>query len=254
MGQSLFGFVLRRTRLGAELVFDPIESIGILSYQRPFVDLTKSDILRWRLAQQGLQNYPALLSYKTGFTLLSGQLATKYIHLKHRTECCTFRVLNFPNLDMLKQNFTFAKQPTRTLLLTLMVSGLFYGLLHIAAWNAPFRSHVEQLLWRISSLTLAISGFIPLVVWALLVIVVYLNDNVVKRLRRKMGGFKIPDFLKIPMVFVLFCLVSLIIAGGALIYVFSRVYLLVECFLALPYLPPSTLKMPLWSQYFIHLS
>jgi len=42
----------------------------------------------------------------------------------------------------------------------LIVSGIVYGGLHALAWNAPFRNSTEQLLWRISSIT--IMGYGPI--------------------------------------------------------------------------------------------
>lgn len=38
------------------------------------------------------------------------------------------------------------------------VMGLVYGGLHCVAWNAPFTSSVERVLWRLSSITIAATG------------------------------------------------------------------------------------------------
>jgi hypothetical protein len=37
-------------------------------------------------------------------------------------------------------------------------AGLEYGGIHLAAWNAPFTTKAQRLLWRVSGLTLAVSG------------------------------------------------------------------------------------------------
>jgi len=38
--------------------------------------------------------------------------------------------------------------------------GLIYGALHCAAWNAPFPSRLEALLWRVSSVAVSATGFL----------------------------------------------------------------------------------------------
>jgi len=38
--------------------------------------------------------------------------------------------------------------------------GLIYGALHCAAWNAPFPSRLESLLWRVSSVAVSATGFL----------------------------------------------------------------------------------------------
>ncbi|OCL05632.1 hypothetical protein AOQ84DRAFT_379409 [Glonium stellatum] len=74
-------------------------------------------------------------------------------------DCYTERIQNWPRFgftswdegleDVHEQfyvGFTFA--------------GLTYGGLHLVAWNAPFPTRVEGLLWRVSSMALAASGIV----------------------------------------------------------------------------------------------
>jgi hypothetical protein len=44
------------------------------------------------------------------------------------------------------------------LCLAFIVAGLVYGALHLLAWQAPFVSDRERILWRISATSIAASG------------------------------------------------------------------------------------------------
>lgn len=48
--------------------------------------------------------------------------------------------------------------------------------------------------------------------------------------------------------------VELSVLGATLLYLFSRVYLVVECFISVGRLPESAFDTPSWSQYMPHLS
>jgi hypothetical protein len=119
-------------------------------------------------------------------------------------------------------------------------AGLIYGAMHLCAWNAFFSSKAQLDLWHISSLTLAVSG--PAILLSLLA---------------RKGT---PQFEAHPKRWKTF-VVKWIIYGSiicfyvcfALLYIFARVYLVVECFLSLAHLPPSAFKIPVWSQYVPHI-
>jgi len=128
-------------------------------------------------------------------------------------------------------------------LLGLTLAGLIYGGLHELAWQAPFTSHAQKLLWRICATALTASGgavilsalFLRLI-WDLIVRVEsYQNDagNII-------GAFVAAGT---------FMLVFL----AAVFYLFSRAYLVIECFLSLAYLPDAVFQQPRWNGYFPHI-
>ncbi|KUJ21660.1 uncharacterized protein LY89DRAFT_664837 [Mollisia scopiformis] len=152
MGQSLFGFGFRRRMLYSARD-KKLQDIGILHIKRPFIDLTSSDILLWRLASQGLRDYPLFHNLPQGQYV--GHENTQ-VHRSFLTEFCIDRALNVPGEEK-----NFSGDNSRSILYTFLVAGLCYGMLHLSAWHAPFRSHAEAVLWRISAITLAVSGFVP---------------------------------------------------------------------------------------------
>ncbi|PVH97583.1 hypothetical protein DM02DRAFT_684776, partial [Periconia macrospinosa] len=129
---------------------------------------------------------------------------------------------------------------TRTgwVLAGIWIAGIVYGGLHLLAWNAPFPTLAQQLLWRISTTTLTASGPIFTLGMGVSFIGEWLDERM-----------NVDEWVLFIVVipYVLFCLY-------VVFYIFCRVYLVVECFITLPYLPPSAFKVPLWSQYFIHFS
>ncbi|KAL2671474.1 hypothetical protein Neosp_014064 [[Neocosmospora] mangrovei] len=117
-------------------------------------------------------------------------------------------------------------------LLTLMddgflIAGLVFGGIHCAAWNFPFPTPVEQLLWRIASLLSA--GLLPLFYGVLL------YDIHVKG----------PRLLRLPLP-----AFKVIFTLG---FVLARLYLIVEVFRSLFYLPPSAF-VGTWTAHIPHVS
>lgn len=71
----------------------------------------------------------------------------------------TDRVRNLPRFDNFGQNLP--------LLLGFGFVGLIYGGLHCVAWNAPFVSELERILWKLSSIVITATGLVAalLLVW-----------------------------------------------------------------------------------------
>jgi hypothetical protein len=135
-----------------------------------------------------------------------------------------FRVAGWPArafAHMVKVAFTF--------------SGLCYGCLHLTAWDAVFPSNTQKLLWRISCLGLAASGF-------LLAALEYLFGLLYEHASQ---AHVLPRLCKALLLF------SVVVT--ALFYAFCRVYLVVDCFIVMGHLPESVYRVPVWSQYFPHI-
>lgn len=115
---------------------------------------------------------------------------------------------------------------SNSILVGFTLAGLVYGGMHLLAWVAPFRTHVETVMWRGSCLVLACSG--PLLLLSVLC-----------------GGEDSNVHLA-AIVYLVFMLL-------ALFYVVARVFLVAECFLELFHLPEEVYQMPNWLRYWPHL-
>jgi hypothetical protein len=122
--------------------------------------------------------------------------------------------------------------------LAFTLAGIVYGGLHLLAWNAPFKSDVQRLLWKVSALAVAFSG--PAV------IVFSLAIEIIGKLDDYLGYYHLVEVC-------LECVVPLIVGATAIFYVLARTYLVVECFISFAYLPDSAFKQPPWSAYFVHV-
>lgn len=158
-----------------------------------------------------------------------GRIRTRWQHSKDEKR---------PAFIARSRNWSDFNSDTDVDLLTYMVgfsvAGLLYGGLHMLAWTAPFHTRTQMILWRMSSLSLVVSGPAILAGSRLLIMLVALDFG----------------FLKYPMVFI----VSLLIFCFVIFYIFVRVYLIVECFLSLTHSPDSVYSVVPWSQYFPHIT
>jgi hypothetical protein len=105
------------------------------------------------------------------------------------------------------------------------IGGTLFGSIHFAAWNFDFPTPVERTLWRISCILLLILPLIgTLMYWAALHYARKwgTTDNRVNRVLKPLGYTFIP------------------------VYLFARLFLLVEVFRSLAYLPPSAYKAVQW--------
>ena len=108
------------------------------------------------------------------------------------------------------------------------VAGVIFGGIHCAGWFSNFPSSDEAMLWRVSSAVLTGTAFLlPLHVW------LYISSS-----------FPWQDSDD------LFILVSAIIL---LVYVVSRLLLLVEAFISLRHLTPGMLALVKWTSFIPHI-
>ena len=107
------------------------------------------------------------------------------------------------------------------------VVGVIFGGIHCAGWFFNFPSNVEAMLWRVSSAVLTGTAvLLPLLALRLAVI---FDDRQFKR-------FGIP-FLTVVL----------------LVYVVSRLLLLVEAFISLRHLTPGMLALVTWTSFIPHI-
>jgi len=139
----------------------------------------------------------------------------------------------------------------------LAVTSLLYGGLHLVAWNAPFQTRTQKLLWRISAICIAGAGpgilFITLIAILVAFALVALYEAWLEK--SDFSCTSAPLHILYWLSVVLLTLVGIaIVVSGALLYVGARVYIVVECFLSLPYLPDIVFQEPQWQRYFPHIS
>jgi hypothetical protein len=222
-----------------------------LPFQDEWVDIPGCDISRWVLAHE----------YKLGL----GRL------IPNNPVCD--RTTNFPPPGDFQDDWL--------LYLGFCLLGLIYGGLHCAAWNAPFTTDVEALLWRISSVAAASAGILLPILWELssenghtiafgkpfgwvydwgLAKLHIFYDNTPKsgpesRLLTLLRSidFSVAIFFFCGCILVAFVRWAFLF-GFILLYCVARVYLVVECFINLAHLPDSAFQVPQWSQYVPHIS
>ena len=124
-------------------------------------------------------------------------------------------------------------------LLAIILTGLFYGGLHALAYGLPLRSRAETLCWQISCLTVACFG--PFVaIWSNLTQLNYNWASEEKSVRWQLHSIRHYVFVGIEL-------------PAHVLYVLSRIFLVVEVFLSLPYVDPGVFQTPNWSIYFPHI-
>lgn len=123
---------------------------------------------------------------------------------------------------------------------TALASGLF-GSFHALAWNFVFGTHAERVLWRFSSICIAL---FPAVALPLVLLVIPSRPSEeIKRL-----------FQEERLYWSLGTVVILCLGAYSLGNLLARTYLVFESFYALPDSPPSVYVVPHWAAYLPHIS
>ncbi|KIK66310.1 hypothetical protein GYMLUDRAFT_157806 [Collybiopsis luxurians FD-317 M1] len=113
----------------------------------------------------------------------------------------------------------------------LFQAAVAFGAIHCAAWNFPFPTSLEQLLWRISSL---MATLMPI----LYTVFLYIGQVFLRRCL----GKTLTRFLAVTFDFIIL-----------LLYISARLALIIQSFLALRDLPPSALQGVVWSTFIPHI-
>jgi hypothetical protein len=293
MGQSLFGFCARYPD-GKKKLTSAVKKHGFLHLHLPFLTLSPADILRLEMAQECYAVYPSLLEHQ--FVRKHPTAPMQW----HASDVLCRRVEDLPISS--GDASRIVSDSDVSILVSLFISGLAYGGLHLLAWSPPVRTATETLLWRISGVTTIVYGAMPLFIILFIIAGYYACRGVAWTYKRVAPGwlrngvvalfmrvFKwvrevlsrlvdwidvlleirvvlwvftcvliVPAFVVVAVVVIaLVAVVGVgvaVVVGASLFYVFSRIYLVVECFISVGRLPESAFETPYWAQYMPHLS
>jgi len=122
------------------------------------------------------------------------------------------------------------------------LAGLFYGGMHLLAWNGPFPSRVQRAVWKTSASLIAASGPVVGILW-LAACVAHMLASCLPKL--------VSNFPNVKSVLSLSLFTATVILPIS--YLMTRTSLVVECFISFASLLNSVLQVPSWSQYFPHV-
>ena len=272
--QTLYGFGFGPRASGLTQLRDLrdiVGSTGILGFKTAPLDLSNADVRCWELAAEGLRYYHSPTSnglppYKLAKTpRISGyevQDSPGDSEVQWKNMVCDqafggdyvtdrARMLrgDTDQTRMLRGDIeVLTLGRYKRMLLGLTLAGVWYGGLHVLAWQAPFSTQAQEKLWRICSVVLASSGFLATIFFYLMhLLSVYIDDMMdpassIFRAFDQLGRW--PTILCMGLILLSYCL----------LYVFARVYLVVECFINLAHLPEGVYEVSSWSQYVPHIT
>ena len=216
---------------------------GLMTRNTAVDHFSPTDLKRWTLALQAIQRYDLEQDMRT----------------RHQNPTAAGRNL-VPRVKPRIDNIIYELSRIE-LWLGLAVAGSMYGGLHLVAWNAAFSSKVEETLWRIAASSVALTGFLvgPLVFWSRFAIA---DRGLTGLLKRNWEGQELRQSQKNrtqvwgEIILAALFLVSMCTLVPLLwfTYIFSRVYLVVECFKNLAHLPAGAYQLPQWSSYVPHIT
>ncbi|KAF9876123.1 hypothetical protein CkaCkLH20_06569 [Colletotrichum karsti] len=158
-----------------------------------------------------------------------------------------------------------------------ITSSLYGGVHLILGWNGPMHTHAEVMLWRLASIMITVPWsymviglpyFAVILTTCLLIVVavglmyaptfaVCWTMTQIKGTERRallspgIRHFVVTICAAACSIFFAFPFVMVVTVVAA--YLLARVYIVVECFLSLPYAPESAFHLPNWSSYTFHL-
>jgi hypothetical protein len=236
-GQSISGFNLARlngTYLLDNMILNPargeVGELGILSLRRHYIEYDLYDLRRWTLSYQG----------HCVWNLYTGLAVNPLVD----------RLGEFSGEFTLSEGSSLREHRSVILFLVFSFAGLVYGGIHLTAWAAPFRSATQLLLWRMSGLVIAGSGLgvaFLLVAATIMHFMDKIRFSIVRRSPFLQRFFNFPCNVLTNISF------YLLIFSVCVLYLFARAYLVIECFLSLPYSPTDIFKQPEWTSYFPHI-
>ncbi|KAF8417484.1 hypothetical protein EV426DRAFT_578114 [Tirmania nivea] len=145
-----------------------------------------------------------------------------------------------------------SEQETRMEWLQLTLIGLVYGGAHLSTWNNRFPSNLELWMWRSASMLTAVS-------MGVFILTIYIGIYIGKLLDDKDGPDDqepIPKKEDLKSKLKRYCSRAWALCIGLSIIpvLFARLYLLVECFIALRRLPADSYQTVAWAETWPHFS
>jgi hypothetical protein len=211
---------------------------------------------------QDFKNYPSLLCYTAAD--------------RRRWNMAYFATLEYPRIcdtldkdinlvqdsaENLPTRFTFAnlfKYFTEdiTFMVAFTLAGFFNGGMHLAAWNAPFATSAQRLLWQISAISITSTG--P--AFLLILFMLHFGPNLCIALHSRFrlattttSGGALNTAFNTASTINLSGLLLFLFWVAMLLYPFGRFYLLAESLISLRYLPDSIFVQLNWSGYWPHI-
>ncbi|KAK1760067.1 hypothetical protein QBC47DRAFT_231 [Echria macrotheca] len=296
-GKSLFG--LSMPRFGYDTLPCGLRVPHYLRVPRARdIYLKENGMKRWKFASDAIQRYgfweqrsrgwkpPTTPAEKTDFMLSRRNLRRRLMSFEN---CFAFTVPNYvnpfgdtadPNIGTRNEKEVFQGSES--------LAGIVYGGLHMTAWNAPFPTDAQSLLWKVSSITLMAVGAAGTVLLTLIWLqqrqrqdrdareayqaagseVEYFDDYVVpeqqvqqprskslyERDEKQKDERGVLMTLRPTALFLALIMLGVTYVCYVLLFFMARVFILVESFLVIPWLPDSVFLSPRWSKYFPHLS
>ncbi|KAK0748682.1 hypothetical protein B0T21DRAFT_407173 [Apiosordaria backusii] len=224
-----------RTMPGFSLVED---SLNWLRKHRPDEYLPLSnhpDLLRFRKAKE------CYIQYARSMTELWARDGEWWL---------VDRARNWPNSNT-KLHVSSDRRLLQSMSFSLFIAGLAYGGLHLLAWSPPVQTVTEVLLWRISGIAIIAWG-------AILEAFAFFSYLPLERDLRVLDHFTasfkalFTRFMPERVQVFLGTMLALYVGYAMLLYPSSRIYLVVECFNSVRYLPESAFETPHWAEYLPH--
>ncbi|TVY82104.1 hypothetical protein LSUE1_G004253 [Lachnellula suecica] len=217
-------------------------------YQPAAIHLDAIGVRRWTLAAEFIQANSLLSSGRISRFFTSGPGHQELEFVVHE-------VANWPaNSGLLSKSFY------STWAAISFVVGL-YGGLHIAAWNSHFPTVVEQVMWQISAILVAVSGTLALALIAIDRLPSWGKESYIKRWWKEIREVQHANssrrnfFLTIEVIIcslLMFVLVAPL-AVGVIAYIPARMFLVIEAFVSLRDMPVAIYETPNWTQWIPHL-
>ena len=220
------------------------------------VDVDSHAIIRWHEASKSFEEFPRIRRHLRKHSKRAGIKEESLV---------SSRVRDWPRDSFLEIEEESKTHPWAFTVIILSLSTGLYGGLHAAAWKSFFPSKSEKWLWRISALIIAISGIVAaigLLFWNARVSVDAQTMRISMDRSERTSLWHIVflsplDWRKHPILFTLRRIFALIIYCCCviffLIYVFARLFLIIEAFISLRKLPIEAYQTPEWTQWIPHI-
>jgi len=140
----------------------------------------------------------------------------------------------------------------------LPVVAAIFGALHCIAWNFHFPSHIEQLLWRIGSLTITLIPLAPLVIVLITAAFRFLPDFLWNKydFRLSIPSISLPQCVKtvLDVIVSIVFAIALFLGGSAIVaYMLARLLLLTQAIMLLRKQPESAFYAINWANFLPHI-